>query len=306
MTKNKLRKKAWVIGFGIVVVVALIVGIVLSGGKLKAATMRLTSYDGEVEPETNDILRVPETVVDGIVHHEYYEVELENATEEWISELIEACESGDNEKAAMLTGYDSQYQEELIKIGQQLERLSTYDLESETCRFFYDDYKCCLKIYGPNRRGLYHATVYLLVQDGMGYAVRSSMGFSASEGVSVSYNPNWSVFRVPCVNGMYNGNYTGETIWIYRNVDDDTFRRKQLHYVVTGNLSNGLEDGDCRSEREDYTETSSYDHGVAISGVKIYSSGKEEPITFKEDYLYFLEGSAEPKQTEKGLEIYPY
>ena len=257
---------------------------------------------------------VPETVVDGVLHHEYYELDPNHYISGFLDPIIEACDKGSDSVIALNEQYsDGTYDKDLIMgaecyLADSFRNTPDYGM---WCRFIYDDYRICLKLeYDPESAAevgvLYK--VYIIPENGMGYYV-SCLYIVSDDSTNVTFG------SCPCADGMFEGEMTLRQ-HIYKLNSPDNFTSD---YEWSGTVKNGLVNGSFKSVLyntydnmpEDgpiyeYVDAEFAD-GVFVSGTRtfggtdLYEELAYFPYGYENSYLifggyddvYFISGSNE-------------
>ncbi len=296
----------WIVGFEDIGALALpgeVIEIINSNSDLLEEVINATGWTGEdlsvevtetTETGENAInemtVAFPETVVDGVLHHAYYNLKPNAELSEFLDTVIEACNGGADSVIALNEQYHSgDYDSGLITNTQNylVDNFRNTPNWGQWFRFVYNDYRICLymEIYPDEMAAVGGAyKVYIIPENGMGYYVnyqliRSDMIISKT------------IFgSCPCVDGMFEGEMN---LMQHLYCPNDGSAIFSYEYDMTGNVINGLVSGPYRSTvyfGDGNTETinAQFDRGLYVSGTSKDSRADEATEL---DYFYYLDNS---------------
>jgi len=245
--------------------------------------------------ESGAILRVPQTVENGIIHHAYYEVPLEDNMAIWLDEVIDVCERNDKEGGIALV---ERYVESdaISGIKEAVELLKdTYpeicsefqwdkDMVEEYIHIMYKDYRCCWILGGAP--GVWSSEMYFLPETGTGYCM-----FFRLAPPDYSLPLMLELMSCECDNGMFNGrlNHLHYSIDTDGSIDD---------YSTTCDVTNGLMNGMYESP----SGTREF-----VDGVEVDRSAVWDEDGFPYSYVNGAIFSSYVETDENGNKVmYPY
>ena len=280
------------------------------------------------EPEKWPILRSAETVVDGITHHAYYEVPMDEGLNDWLDKLIAACETQNKDEALALCGSEGQNLNMIANVSQEAEKLrNAYpDIWSDLSllNIWHKGYRCCISLGYENEHD-FVCNVYLIPDNGMGYFVGAFKGTYQNEEAEWPYEGN-SFGSCECKDGMFNGRLIGTTYNAGANSNGDWI----FNTSEEMNITNGLREGLCEIKDNaqypglgrfnDEIRTDQYERGRLtkrhVKRTYGYSERpesneyeefdqKDEDMESLKKSVYYVNGVIKDGQIN-GSDIYPY
>ena len=251
-----------------------------------------------VSHNTTGISAIPETVVDGVIHHAYSRYDYPEEFCGFMDRLIETCRGGDFEAIGEVCGYDNTNQDEIAFVQAYIETEIEQGPEVErTYRFLYEDYRCVIQPHTYSDSYKY-IDVWLIPDEGEGYGTYVACGGS-----------DWNGFHFvtgECANGIFEGTFHRHGVAVYHN-DDDFVRVSDYN----GTVKNGLMDGVCTINFSDTENTTYYVYENGLRTAHWYQQpGSDEKINYKSITLemYFMVGDFQcvPTQHDNATDMYPF
>ncbi len=251
-----------------------------------------------VSHNTAGISAIPETVVDGVIHHAYFRYDYPDEFCGFMDRLIETCRGGNFEAIGEVCGYDNSNQDEIAYVQTYIETEIEQGSEVErTYRFLYEDYRCVIQPHTYSDSYKY-IDVWLIPDEGEGYGTYVACGGS-----------DWNGFHFvtgECANGIFEGTFHRHGVAVYHN-DDDFVRVSDYN----GTVKNGLMDGVCTINFSDTENTTYYVYENGLRTAHWYQQpGSDEKINYKSITLemYFMVGEFQcvPTQHDNATDMYPF
>ena len=247
-----------------------------------------------------DVPFIPETVVDGVIHHAYYRYDYTDEFSDYMDRVINLCREGDFESIGVICGYNGANQDEIEYIQAYLETgIDKASDSPDTYRFLYGEYRCVVIPHSYSDSYKY-INVWLIPDKGEGY------GTSVSNG-----GEQWSGFSFltgECENGIFEGSFHRHEVAVYHlNAGDDV---RMMDY--DGSAKNGLMDGICTlrtSDNENIISYAVYENGSRTAQWHQKPDSDEQlnyrPISLD---LYFMVGVYQCwyNGSDSGTEMYPF
>ena len=256
--------------------------------------------DPEADEKTDEPRTIPETVVDGLIHHAYYEYDHPEEFSDYMDRIINVCREGDFESIGEICGYNGTNQDEIEYLLEYLETgIDKASDSPDTYRFLYGEYRCVVIPHSYSDSYKY-INVWLIPDKGEGY------GTSVSNG-----GEQWSGFSFltgECENGIFEGTFHRHEVAVYHlNTGDDV---RMLDY--DGSAKNGLMDGICTlitSDNENIISYAVYENGSRTAQWHQKPDSDEKlnyrPISLD---LYFMVGVYQCwyNGSDSGTDMYPF
>ena len=197
----------------------------------------------------------------GMKHHAYYDVELDDELKADLDELIEIFETGDPDTVFRKLDADPDEQDLLMDIYDRLEVLMD---KKKGFDFVYDGYKIAFWFSEKNEKLIWNSCVAIIPEQGQGYFYESI------------YDLKYEYYRVgvvyaDCSDYMFNGGYT-ET-----RFEQSMDRSFTYGSVSVGNTDDGFAHDTTEKTEDDGIVTTEYYVYGDVTGYSIRIRSDEEP-----------------------------
>lgn len=237
---------------------------------------------------------VPETVVDGVLHHAYYNIKPSSEICGFLDPIIEACGEGTDSVIALNEQYsEGDHQFELFKSMYYylIDSFRGVPKDGEWFRFVYDDYRICIRLMlDPETADMSYFAyrLYLIPENGMGYYV--SYDYIDLHEVSKAICGS-----CPCTNGMFEGEMNLKQHLYHQNYNPSEGGAWDWDYDVSATVKNGLVNGSLKSSQYYHYDLEGFDpfyeyidaefeNGVYVSGT--IRDGRTDDAMELGDFLF--------------------
>ena len=217
-------------------------------------------FDVEESPEWEVAIEGYDTH-NGMKHHAYYDVELDDELKADLDELIEIFETGDPDTVFRKLDADPNDQDLLMDIYDRLDVLMD---KKKGFDFVYDGYKIAFWFSEKNEKLIWNSCVAIIPEQGQGYFYESI------------YDLKYEYYRVgvvyaDCSDYMFNGGYT-ET-----RFEQSMDRSFTYGSVSVGNTDDGFAHDTTEKTEDDGIVTTEYYVYGDVTGYSIRIRSDEEP-----------------------------